>query len=89
MQLRPFLASLAVCLSLLACGGGAPASEPVSPEAPQTETSTSAQVSCWDECYQANAWCPSQCGVSSEVCAQAISVCYDSCERGVGPWLPC
>ncbi len=53
-----------------------------------TSSSPLAQ-SCYDQCYVAHMKCPQECLVSQEVCAEAYQVCFDSCGRGVGPWLPC
>ncbi|MFY2560152.1 hypothetical protein ACN469_21255 [Corallococcus terminator] len=88
-HIRSFVLASLSAMALVACGPGAPAAEPVSPETTEVESTPQAQTSCADECYQANAWCPGQCQVSSEQCAAAIAICYDSCNRGVGPWLPC
>lgn len=46
-------------------------------------------ASCWDECYQFNFICPDQCRISQSYCADLTQVCYNSCDQGVGPWLPC
>lgn len=62
---------------------------------PAPTTSTSSEIhdpppeSCWDQCFHAGQTCPLDCGVSSQDCADATTICYDSCGRGVGPWLPC
>ncbi|NTX06025.1 MULTISPECIES: hypothetical protein [unclassified Myxococcus] len=88
-RIRSFVLASLSGMALLACGVGAPEVEPVSPETTDSEASTQAQRSCADECYQANFWCEVQCQATSEQCAAAISICYDSCNRGVGPWLPC
>jgi hypothetical protein len=45
--------------------------------------------SCWDQCYWAGQTCPVDCRVSVPECQAATATCYDSCEHGVGPWLPC
>jgi hypothetical protein len=45
--------------------------------------------SCWDECYQFYFICPAQCRISQSYCADLTQVCYNSCDQGVGPWLPC
>ncbi|QSQ22869.1 hypothetical protein JY651_48565 [Pyxidicoccus parkwayensis] len=45
--------------------------------------------SCYDECNAANSSCPAMCGATPAQCSQAYDVCIDSCNRGVGPWLPC
>jgi hypothetical protein len=46
-------------------------------------------TSCWDECYQFNFICPEQCRISQSYCADLTQVCYNSCDQGIGPWLPC
>lgn len=55
---------------------------------PQMMSSTQS-LSCADECYQASLTCTSQCGGTEAECQQSTQICYDSCWRGVGPWLPC
>jgi|GEM_PF-7062883 len=88
-RVRSFVLASLSAMALMACGAGAPEAEPVSPETSEVESTSQAQTSCVDECYQAHSWCPVQCQATSEQCAAAISICYDSCNRGVGPWLPC
>ncbi|MCP3105113.1 hypothetical protein LZ198_40225 [Myxococcus sp. K15C18031901] len=80
------LASLPA-LFLLGCGG-APAEQKPATETPE-DTTSEQSTSCFDECYQASLTCTTTCGASQSACDAATSVCYDSCNRGVGPWLPC
>lgn len=55
---------------------------------PRMMSSTSS-LSCADECNQAALTCTSQCGATQAECDAATQICFDSCWRGVGPWLPC
>lgn len=85
-RIRSYLLASSSALLLLGCGG------PLQEESPATSnTSQTAPLSesCYDECYQANLTCPQQCGATQQQCDDATAICYDSCNRGVGPWLPC
>jgi hypothetical protein len=93
MSLKRLCASLvtsSAALLLLGCGG--PSQDAAEGAADTGTVSSQAEwpgPSCYDQCYQASPKCPEECGVSREACDTAISICYDSCGRGVGPWLPC
>ncbi len=64
------------------------------PEEP-TASATSAEwpspppPSCGDQCLWASQSCVQQCSSTPSECAEAIAICFDSCSRGVGPYLPC
>ncbi|MCE9674069.1 hypothetical protein LY474_40390 [Myxococcus stipitatus] len=85
-RIRSLVVASLPALFLLGCGG-APAEQ--QPGTETTEGTTTAQASCADECYQASLTCTTTCGASQSACDAATSICYDSCNRGVGPWLPC
>jgi hypothetical protein len=84
-----FLASL----SLLACAtdeASLPGTDEASPATSQLESESSLlPPSCYDQCYWASLTCTQDCGASASACSDATAICYDSCTRGVGPWLPC
>jgi hypothetical protein len=71
-------------VSQLLGGCSTPSEDPLDTARVQQST-----MSCDEECAAASVTCPEQCGGSAAECAAATSVCYDSCNRGVGPWLPC
>ncbi len=88
--------ALAATLSLffVACAEApeapqAPSSELDSAETSSVSTELQLPPSCYDECYWAKQTCPRDCQISVEACAAETEICYDSCTRGVGPWLPC
>ncbi|WP_426752443.1 hypothetical protein [Myxococcus sp. Y35] len=83
-RIRPSLLASLPALLLVACGG-----EPVAePQAPAAEVSEAA-VSCYDQCFQFLPLCPEQCQATYSDCYDLTQDCYASCDRGVGPWLPC
>lgn len=92
MRIRSLVLASLPALLLVACGGE-PVTEPAAPNAEAAEDAVTASVespvSCYDQCYQFLALCPEQCQVSYPVCYDLTLECYDSCGRGVGPWLPC
>ncbi|WP_049872295.1 hypothetical protein [Myxococcus hansupus] len=89
MRIRSLVLASLPALFLMACGGE-PVAESPAPEAEGAVTaSIEPPVSCYDQCYQFLAVCPQQCQASYSVCYDLTLECYDSCGRGVGPWLPC
>lgn len=85
LLLFPVVSSLA----LFAC------TEPAPDDTSAASSAVSAPASsCYDQCAAAAIPCPNfggpgACGASVEECRAATQICYDSCDRGVGPWLPC
>jgi hypothetical protein len=73
---------------LFAACSVAPAPAPSTSSA-SSEIEIPTGTSCYDECAAARPRCPEECGASVEECAFATQTCFDSCDRGVGPWLPC
>ncbi|PTL83841.1 hypothetical protein [Vitiosangium sp. GDMCC 1.1324] len=89
-RIRSYLLASSSALLLLGCGGPLQEESPAaSGQEPSTSQTAPLSASCYDECYQASSTCPQQCGASQAACDAATAVCYDSCNRGVGPWLPC
>jgi hypothetical protein len=90
-RVRSLVGSAAVALVLVACAG--------SPQAPASSQDSSeldscpfppGTASCWDQCAATSGqFCVECCGGTANECAAATATCFDSCARGVGPWLPC
>ncbi len=89
-RLRSLIAPTALALLVVACAASpqAPAS---SQDSSELRSSLPAdQGSCWDQCAAATSDSCLGCGpVSPDECAIVTAECFDSCDRGVGPWLPC
>ena len=88
-RVRSFVIFTASTLLLFAC-----AASPEEPSASQssselTSSGPAVQASCRDECAAAGSTCPTTCGATPQECAAATAICFKSCDRGVGPWLPC
>lgn len=83
MMRGPFKVLVASLLFLFACA----TQEGTTPTGISTEEHP--VLSCSDECSAAATTCQEQCGGTAAECAAATAVCYDSCSRGVGSWLPC
>jgi len=91
-RLRSLVVPAAVALLLVACATSrqAPASSQDSSELDSCPFPP-ATDSCWDQCAATSGeFCTTLCcRASADVCAEATATCFDSCARGVGPWLPC
>ena len=91
-RLRSLIAPTALALLLVACAGSpqAPASAQDSSELDSC-TFPPPTASCWDQCAATSGdFCTTSCcRAPADVCAEATATCFDSCNRGVGPWLPC
>lgn len=90
-RLRSLVVPAVIALLLVACT--------TSPQAPASSQESSELTSCpfpspdepcGNQCFETSGdFCTACCGASVEVCAEATATCFDSCARGVGPWLPC
>jgi hypothetical protein len=90
LALRSLSFSCLASLSLLACAAEeAPVADEAAPTSQLESASSLLPPSCYDQCYWASLTCTQDCGASASACSDATAICYDSCTRGVGPWLPC